>query len=101
MGITVWEGVVTEENGTHQRGGAHLESPGVIEIASQATMNGEHYNDVMSEAKFKRQTYTPLTIWWGAGVYEEKAGHFDYDGGIYMASPVADSTRVWGSHIQH
>ena len=42
----------------------------------------------------------PLTIAWGRGCYNVDAEtHFEYDGGLFMASNVGDSTRVWNCQI--
>ena len=42
----------------------------------------------------------PLTLAWGRGYCDERdiTGH--YDGGIFMASNVAHSTRVWNASIK-
>ena len=41
----------------------------------------------------------PLTLAWGRGVYDETGTNGHYCGGIFMASSVANSTRVWNASI--
>ena len=48
------------------------------------------------------QSYVPGTIEWGRGIYDENYENFyEYIGGIYMASNVADSTRIWNCKVKN
>lgn len=78
--LTVHESFEVKEQSTQRRPGLHIESPGV-------------FSDQEPSACF----FTPGEEHpWGAGVF---LGPDQYDGGIYLASNVGDTTAVWDALV--
>ena len=103
--LTVHESVVREDGQSQRRGGVHTETPGRV------WLNAEDNSLASGVAgELAMMTSVPLTVAWGRGQYIEFSGDgdggeasgattgatFEYKGGLYMASNVANSTRVWG-----
>lgn len=78
--LTVQEGWV-EKGKTQRRPGLHIESPGslVTESGTETTWEGG---------------------WGGGSVSAETPGEIRRSGGLYIASSVADTTRVWNYHVK-
>ena len=98
--LTVHESRASAAGESQRRPGLHTESPGVINSASGA--GGEWRASTFPEAS---------TVAWGGGYYEsdseEETGRSSttcrrrmFHGGIYMASTVSNSTRVWNAKIE-
>lgn len=76
--LTIDERTVEADGESQRRGGVHTESPGFLAPA---------YRHV--------QDHAPLTIAWGRGTIDTNAETVVYNGGIYVASTVDRSCRVW------
>ncbi len=86
-----------EDGATHRRGGVHTETPG--KILSEGARDSSLPDDVGGE--WETQVGGIPTIEWGRGNYDETLGaYYTYQGGLYMASNVANSTRVWNCKIE-
>ena len=83
--LTIHESEV-KENSSQQRPGIHTERPGRLELRYGSV---EEINVGQGESMIERENYYRS----GYGMYDET--HIDVEGGIFMASNVADSCRVW------
>eukprot|EP00039_Didymoeca_costata_P022834 m.5312 g.5312 ORF g.5312 m.5312 type:complete len:568 (-) comp3272_c0_seq2:239-1942(-) len=83
--LTIQESVVTKDGESQRRRGLHTESPGSVEL-----MSGAEWGPGASA----------LTLAWGRGYYDHHLALGEYVGGIYMASNVANSTRVWNAQVK-
>jgi hypothetical protein len=92
--LTIHESTTTEDGQSQRRSGLHTETPGRIwhEAARDETLP-----DV--GGKWRKQDKVPMTIAWGRGCFDKKLGFFEYVGGLYMGSNVADSCRIWNCKI--
>ena len=89
--LTIHESRIEEDETSQRRGGLHTETPGCVGAGGEwvpASAPGA------------------LTVAWGGGFAEldssgDEGGDttYTYRGGIYMASSVADSTRVWNVKV--
>ncbi len=96
--LTIQESTIKTEGASQRRGSVHTETPGVIWL--EANRDVSLPDDV--EGKWEVQQHVPMTVAWGRGCYDENLStHFDYVGGLYMASNVADSCRVWNCKINN
>ncbi|XP_075259309.1 uncharacterized protein LOC142351107 [Convolutriloba macropyga] len=98
--LTIQESIIVEDGKSQRRGGVHTETPGKIWL--------EPYRDPTLdkglEGNWSMQVEAPMTIGWGRGelqgLYDEELGtHYEYVGGLYMASNVSDSCRVWNCKV--
>merc|ERR1712190_705479 len=79
--LTIQESFV-EKGNTQRRPGLHVECPGLVNIAKGA-------GDVIEP---EQRVFT-----WGLGSYSVQENRFR--GGIYMASNVAQSCRLWNCRV--
>jgi hypothetical protein len=106
--LTVDERTMTADGETHRRAGLHTESPGALTLAP-----GQAAPHIKGEGKFAPPPHpTALTFFWGAGHVLDLPGGSDDDhclrgrgrgvfrGGIYMASTVTGSCRVWNARVR-
>eukprot|EP01094_Clydonella_sp_ATCC50884_P014017 TRINITY_DN2434_c0_g1_i2.p1 TRINITY_DN2434_c0_g1~~TRINITY_DN2434_c0_g1_i2.p1 ORF type:complete len:454 (+),score=113.35 TRINITY_DN2434_c0_g1_i2:200-1363(+) len=94
--LTITESTVEAEGESHRRGGVHTETPGkvLVDVVPDGATD-------TSAGEFRLQRYTPLTIAWGAGVFEPTfKACYEYCGGIFLGSNVADSTRIWNCKVR-
>jgi len=94
--LTIHESVIGNESQSQRRGGVHTETPGRIwlESSDPALSKG------VGGEWIPQSHPVPLTVAWGRGCYDMDAKtNFEYDGGLFMASNVSDSTRVWNCQI--
>jgi len=98
--LTIDEQVV--QNGrSHRRGGLHTEGgyelesdpKGVLPEAIQPRLRSP------SSSQWKPQTDVPMTVAWGRGVMSGDHQYAELKGGIFMASNVAHSCRVWNAEV--
>lgn len=91
--LTIHESVIEADGESQRRGGVHTETPGRIWLNAE---DGTLASSV--KGKFDFMAQSPLTVAWGAGRYSETfKAHYEYNGGLYMGSNVAGSTKVWGN----
>lgn len=91
--LTIHESVIETDGESQRRGGVHTETPGRIWLNSK---DGTLASSV--KGNFDFQVQAPITIAWGKGSYSETFKmHYEYNGGLYMGSNVAGSTKVWGN----
>ena len=91
--------MITEDDQTQRRGGVHTETPGQIWLDSTNDLSLKETN--IKGEWTPQDDPVPLTVAWGRGCYDGKNPFFyNYEGGIFMASNVANSTRVWNCQIQ-
>ncbi len=94
--LTIHESTIETEGASQRRGGVHTETPGVI--WHEANRDVSLPDDV--EGTWEVQQWVPMTVAWGRGCYDDSLGkHYEYIGGLYMASNVAGSCRVWNCRI--
>ncbi|XP_063718863.1 uncharacterized protein LOC134845733 isoform X2 [Symsagittifera roscoffensis] len=94
--LTIHESTISEEGSSQRRGGIHLETPGKIWLEG----NRDPSLETSHGGVWSIQQDPPLTIGWGRGVYDDNLEtHYEYIGGIYMASNIADSCRVWNCKV--
>ena len=88
--LTVDERPVTVEGASQRRGGLHAESPGLLRTPPGG--GGRWAEPPHPNA---------ITFYWGGGHWtnDETSGRGVYEGGVYMASTVAGSTRVWNAQV--
>eukprot|EP00041_Stephanoeca_diplocostata_P015495 m.296094 g.296094 ORF g.296094 m.296094 type:complete len:461 (+) comp20054_c0_seq15:33-1415(+) len=98
--LTVHESVVDAQGLSQRRGGLHIETPGSVLKAGLSEEDIQKYRESLDE-----QTFGPtngcecLTLAWGRGYYDgSTVGH--YQGGIFMASTVDDSCRIWNCRVK-
>ena len=94
--LTIHESVINEDNQSQRRGGVHTETPGQIWLDSTNDLSLKETN---IKGKWTPQDEVPTTIAWGRGCHDGDR-FYNYEGGIFMASNVADSTRVWNCQIE-
>ena len=88
-----------EDDQTQRRGGVHTETPGQIWLDSTNDLSLKETN--IKGEWTPQDDPVPLTVAWGRGCYDGKNPFFyNYEGGIFMASNIANSTRVWNCQIQ-
>ena len=97
--LTIHESIVMEDQTSQRRKGVHTETPGMV-----------YYNpttyEVLSAADGKTSSWSiqnkaPMTVAWGCGVYNADLSiNCKYNGGLYMASNVDDSTKVWNCQVR-
>ena len=97
--LTIHESVVMEDQTSQRRKGVHTETPGMV-----------YYNpttyEVLSAADGKTSSWSiqngaPMTVAWGCGVYNaDLSVNCKYNGGLYMASNVNNSTKVWNCQVR-
>ena len=87
--LTIQESVILEENATQRRTGLHTDSPGL----QARPQHGGNRTAVQIVSDF------PATLAWGRGYFDTDAVNGQYDGGIFLASNVAASTRVWNARV--
>merc|ERR1712048_820907 len=76
----------------------HVESPGVLDIDGVGLKVYKDEHSIGGEYRLQ-ENYVPLTMAWGRGVYDNNNEWGEYRGGVYMASNVAASCRVWDAQI--
>ena len=93
--LTIHESIVTEEGASQRRHGLHTETPGRL----RTDCLGDEMKAADVGGAWQLQKNPPMTIPWGRGFFgaDKKFGH--YVGGIFMASNVSDSTRVWNCKV--
>lgn len=95
--LTIDESVV-EEGASQRRGGLHTESPGGLGTAG--IVGGDRCDGGKFQSKDEDDARRTLGWGWGYAVYYDDSGCVgNYNGGIFMASNVASSTRVWNAAI--
>ena len=95
--LTIHESIIVEDGQSQRRGGIHTETPGKIWL--EAYQDKSLPQDV--NGSWTIQEDPPLTIAWGRGIYDDKLGaHYEYIGGLYMASNVADSCCIWNCKVK-
>ena len=93
--LTIHESEVIEDQTSHRRKGMHTETPGTV-FFDPLTY------EVKNPSKWSPQSHAPLTVAWGRGQYHAGCSTTcEYQGGLYMASNVAASTRVWNCEIKN
>lgn len=85
--LTVDERTVTNHE-SQRRGGLHAESPGLLRVAPGG---GGDFTAPPNPGA--------LTFFWGGGHYCSNGERGVYKGGVYMASTVTDSCRVWNAQV--
>jgi len=85
--LTVDERTVTT-NESQRRGGLHAESPGLLRVAPGG---GGSWGAPPNPGA--------LTFFWGGGHYSSDGERCVYEGGVYMASTVTSSCRVWNAQV--
>ena len=97
--LTIQESTIEEDGASKRRGGVHTETPGKIWLESNRDVSLP--DDVAGKWRLQNMSDIPLTIAWGRGCVDDKLkSYFEYIGGLYMASNVADSCRVWNCKIK-
>ena len=97
--LTIHESEINEDNQSHRRGGVHTETPGRIWLDSTNDPSMKETN--VKGAWTPQNTPVPGTVAWGRGCHDgENPFFYNYEGGIFMASNVANSTRVWNCQIE-
>ena len=92
--LTIHESVVEEDQTSQRRKGAHTESPGTIYYDPKTYQ-------VVKKSEWNIQHDSPMTVAWGCGNYHENFKKIcTFEGGIYMASNVTNSTKVWNCEIK-
>ncbi len=95
--LTIHESTAAVDGASQRRGGVHTETPGRVWLESRR--DPALPGDVGGQ--WEAQLDVPLTIAWGRGNYDdEMRTYYNYCGGLYMASNVADSTRVWNCKVK-
>ena len=95
--LTIHESEVMEEQTSQRRKGIHTESPGTIYYnpTTYTVSNG-------TRSKWEIQKNASLTVAWGRGNFHENfQDTCTFEGGLYMASNVTNSTKVWNCEIQN
>ena len=93
--LTIHESTVSEDGQSQRRPGIHAESPGKVSMMPSS----RDYDAASPNAsEWRIQVDPPLTTHWGSGLFDGTRS-FEYCGGIYMASNVADSTIVWNCAV--
>jgi hypothetical protein len=93
--LTIHESVTEEDETSQRRAGRHV------------VRGGSGYFDPVThrvapggQGKWSIQHFPPMTVAWGRGYYHPDLSVTSrYQGGLYMASNVDDSTRVWNCEI--
>ena len=96
--LTIHESVITEDNQSQRRGGVHTETPGQIWLDSTNDLSSKETN-IKGKWTLQEEATRPTTVYWGCGCHGGKQ-YYNYEGGIFMASNVANSTRVWNCQIE-
>ena len=91
--LTIHESLV-EEGQSQRRPGLHTESPGVVYVKNE--MEDKNCEELSIEKGSGYDKIYPLPVWWGAGY---KSVHCPV-GGIYMASNVSNSCKIWDCLIE-
>uniref|UniRef100_A0A7M5WID7 Uncharacterized protein n=1 Tax=Clytia hemisphaerica TaxID=252671 RepID=A0A7M5WID7_9CNID len=91
--LTIHESLV-EEGKSQRRPGLHTESPGFIYVKND--LSDEKCEELCIEKGSGHDKIMALGVWWGKLGYNSH--HFP-NGGIYMASNVDDSCKVWDCQI--
>ena len=102
--LTVHESRVEEDGATQRRKGLHTETPGVI-------YPGEQLSHGAGGTWGAPRDPLSITVAWGGGYFERgssekgargmfKGARGMFHGGLYMASTVAHSTRVWNCRVR-
>mmetsp|Transcript_26763 Transcript_26763/g.58762 ORF Transcript_26763/g.58762 Transcript_26763/m.58762 type:complete len:379 (+) Transcript_26763:343-1479(+) len=94
--LTVHESRIEEDGQSQRRPGLHTESPGLLQLTGSGA-GGE----------FTEPVYEGGTFLWGGGHHvQRKCGdersfclRGNFEGGIYMASTVGQSCRVWNAKV--
>ena len=84
--LTIQESVMTADGASQRRGGLHTEG---------GYVHGTH----KGEWRPVDRASNPMTIAWGRGSFAQSGECGHYIGGLYMASTVANSCRVWNARI--
>lgn len=90
--LTIHESVIEKDGESQRRPGLHVDSPGMR--PSESSPNG-HVVD------FGRGPHSHW-MFWGAGnakTSDAEGGVYQLHGGIFMASNVSNSTRVWDTQV--
>ena len=91
--LTIHESEIATDQTSQRRRGIHTESPGVVHYCPDTYT-------VVQPGKWAEQMQAPLTVAWGRGIYHEGFGcESTFEGGLYMASNVDQSTKVWNCEI--
>ena len=85
--LTIDERTVTNHE-PQRRGGLHAESPGLLHVAPGG---GGDFTAPPNPGA--------LTFFWGGGHYCSNGERCVYEGGVYMASTVTSSCRVWNAKV--
>ena len=88
--LTIHESEI-EENSSQRRPGIHTESPGKIELRYGSV---DEIDKGQGDSIIERET---VYHHWGFGLYDKTT--MNVIGGIFMASNIADSCRVWDCQI--
>eukprot|EP00457_Paulinella_chromatophora_P003440 gb/GEZN01003448.1/.p1 GENE.gb/GEZN01003448.1/~~gb/GEZN01003448.1/.p1 ORF type:complete len:606 (+),score=112.43 gb/GEZN01003448.1/:80-1897(+) len=81
--LTIHESKLSEEK-AQRREGLHTETPGILKDPG---------------GKWEVQDNPPMTIAWGCGFFDEIGKCGNFNGGLYMASSISGSCRVWNVGI--
>ena len=90
--LTIQESEV-DENHSQRRPGIHTERPGRLELRDEelaVTNRGKGTSEIQNNEIYHH---------WGIGMASYEKDSFKIKGGIFMASTVADSCRVWDCQI--
>ena len=95
--LTIHESEIEENWTSQRRGGIHTDNPGRIFGPDQTQLSVKESNNG-GDWMMHNSSYT---IAWGRGrLYDDGLGtHFYYKGGLYMASNVANSCRIWNCKV--
>jgi len=88
--LTIHESEI-EENSSQRRPGVHTERPGRLELRYGSV---DEIDKGQGDSMIELET---VDNYWGYGMYDKTK--MTVTGGIYMASTVADSCRVWDCQI--
>lgn len=91
--LTIHESKVKKQV-SQRRGGLHTERPGRLELRS-----GEPHMEISKGGGSSKVAKFQVFHHWGMGIGSYNNDRFDIKGGIYMASNVADSCRVWDCQV--